>query len=69
MNKLFTREVYIRLTDEETGFVCTVKHGKFYAKATEFALHSQPTPEALDETVLVLARKRSSGLATVPKQL
>ena len=63
MNTLLTREVYIRLADDETGFVCTVKYGKFYAKAKEFALHCEPTSVLLGENVPVLARKRPSRWA------
>lgn len=59
MNTLFAREVYVRLTDDRPGFVCTVKYGKFYAKATEFALHRQPTLDVLDEKAPVLVRRRS----------
>jgi len=58
MNGFFGREVYIRLTDNETGLVCTVKYGKFWVKSTAFGL--QLTPEALEEKALVLARKRPS---------
>jgi hypothetical protein len=63
MNTLFAQEVYIRLADDNASFVCTVKYGKLYAKATEFALHCQSTPDVLDEKVLVFARKRSSRRA------
>ena len=58
MNILLTREVYIRLADDESGFVCTVKYGKRYAQATEFVLDCPPTPGLLDEKVAVLAKKR-----------
>jgi hypothetical protein len=68
MNRLFAREVYIRLTDEETALVHTVKYGKFYAKATELALDGELTPGVLDEKALMLARKRFSGFATPEEQ-
>jgi hypothetical protein len=68
MNTLFAREVYIRLTDDKSGFVCTVTDGKFYTKATEFALHRRPAPDVLDEKALVLARKGSSRLAASEEQ-
>jgi len=60
LNTLFAQEVYIRLADDNASFVCTVKYGRLYAKATEFALHRQSTPDVLDEKVLVLVRKRWS---------
>jgi hypothetical protein len=49
MNTLFGGEVYIRLTDDEAGFVCTVKRGQLYVKATEYALDGQPLTSASDE--------------------
>jgi hypothetical protein len=57
MNTLFAQEVYIRLADDQAGFVYTVKYGKFYAKATEVPLHCPPKPDVLEENVLLLARK------------
>lgn len=63
MNELFEGEVYIRLTDNEAGFICTVKRGQLYEKATEFALDDQPFTTASDEKSLVLARRRSSRRA------
>jgi hypothetical protein len=57
-------EVYIRLVDDKSGFVCTVKYGGVYAKATEFALNCPPTPDVLDEKALVLVRKRSQRSAS-----
>lgn len=59
MNGLFAQEVYIRLADDNASFVCSVKHGRLYAKVTEFALNRLPTPNVLDENVPVLARKPS----------
>jgi hypothetical protein len=59
MNTLFAGEVYIRLTDDAAGFVCTVKRGQFSVKATKFVLEGQPLTGALNEKSLVLARKRS----------
>jgi len=63
MNTLLRREVYIRLADDESGFVCTVQYGKFHAKATEFALHCESTPGPSDEKVPVFARRRPSRWA------
>jgi len=63
MNTLFAREVYIRLTDDNESFVCTVRYGKLYGKTTEFALHPGPTPGVLEEKALVLVRRHSAGRA------
>jgi hypothetical protein len=68
MSTLIAGEVYIRIADDQAGFVCTVKDGKFSAMLTELALHWRPTPDVLGEKVLVLARKRSSRLATREEQ-
>ncbi len=68
MNTLFEQEVYIRLADDNASFVCTVKYGRLYAKATEFALHHQSTPDVLDEKVLALVRKRWSRRAAPEEQ-
>lgn len=66
MKTLFEQQVYIRLTDDMSGFVCTVKYGG-YTKVTEFPLHRQLTSD-LDVKALVLARKRSSRLAASEEQ-
>jgi hypothetical protein len=63
MKRLFAGEVYIRLEDNQAGFVCTVKYGRFDSKETGFALHQFPTPDVLNEKVGVFARKRSSRRA------
>jgi len=63
MDTFFGREVYIWLTDDETGFVCTVKYGKFSAMTTEFALQYPASRGVLNEKVLNPARKRSSTSA------
>jgi hypothetical protein len=67
MNTLFAGEVYIRLTDNEAGFVCTVKRG-LYVKATEYPLEGQHLTSASDEKSLVLARRRSSRRAASEEQ-
>ena len=57
MSTLFEGEVYIRLTDDEAGFVCTVKCGQLYVQVTEFVLDGHPLTNVLDEKPLVLRRK------------
>lgn len=64
MKTIFEQEVYIRLGDDMSSFVCTVKYGG-YTKATEFSLHRQPASEVSDEKSLVLARKRPARLRTL----
>ena len=67
MKTLFEQEVYIRLCDDMSGFVCTVKYGG-YSKAAEFSLHREPASEVSDEEALVLAKKRYSRLARLAEQ-
>ena len=38
----FAREVGIRLTDDFSGFVCTVRRGWFQTKADEFPVEPRP---------------------------
>jgi hypothetical protein len=68
MDTLFAGDVYIRLAEDNTGFVCTVKYGKFYSTATEFALEQSPAPAVSDEMAPALARKRLSRRATSEEQ-
>jgi hypothetical protein len=67
MKTLIEQKAYIRLTDDMSGFVCTVLYGG-YTKTTEFILAGNPAPEVLDEKALVLARTHSSALARPEKQ-
>ncbi len=63
MKKPFEKQVFIRLTKNETGIVCTVKHGDVNWKVTEFTIEGEPAPA--DPTVFddvavraVLRRRR-----------
>lgn len=62
MRKLFARDVYIRLSDCEPAFVCTVKRGGFLSrfprlasKTTGFALH--PVDESNEEKALLPVKR------------
>jgi len=39
--RLVQKEVYIRLTDSGTAFMCTVQYGS-YSRVAEFPVNSQP---------------------------
>jgi len=67
MKTLIEQEAYIRLTDDMSGFVCTVVYGGC-TKATDFTVVDKPVSDVLDEKALVLARKRSTPLAKPEKQ-
>jgi hypothetical protein len=58
MNGLFSREVYIRLSEDGAHFVCTTEYGRFYTKKAEFALSDAPEPEPAHEKSLVPLRNR-----------
>jgi hypothetical protein len=62
MKTVIEQEAYIRLTDDMSGFVCTVEYGG-YTKATDFILDGNPASDVSDEKALVLARKRSPPMA------
>jgi hypothetical protein len=67
MKTLIEQEVYIRLTDDMSGFVCTVVDGG-YTKATDFILAGNPVSDIVDEKILVLARECSPPLAGPEEQ-
>ena len=67
MKTLIEQKVYIRLTDDMSGFVCTVVYGG-YTKATDFILAGNPVSDIVDEKTLVLARECSPPLARPEKQ-
>ncbi|HLJ47587.1 MAG TPA: hypothetical protein VKU01_16340 [Bryobacteraceae bacterium] len=62
MKKPFEKQVFIRLTKNETGIVCTVKHGDVNWKVTEFTLEGDPAPADPavhdEEAVRAIVRKR-----------
>ena len=62
MKTLIEQKVYIRLTDDMSGFVCTVVYDG-NTKATDFILDGNPACDVLGEKALVLARKRSPPFA------
>lgn len=64
MNTLFAQDVYIRLAEDNSAFVCTIKCGRFYSKTTEFALNCQLMPEPVEEKVPVPLKRRTSHWAS-----
>jgi len=64
MNTPFSKEVYIRLAEDDSAFLCTIKRGRFYSKTTEVALHRELVPEPVDEKPLVPLKRRSSHWPT-----
>ena len=62
--KFFDQEVYIRIAEDQTAFVCTIRYGKLYSKVTEFPLKHEPIPDVVDEKALVLARKSTARRST-----
>lgn len=58
MNSFLSREVYIRIADDQAAFVCTVKRGILYSRTTVVPLIGQPAAGDMDGKSLMLARKR-----------
>jgi len=42
MRSPFSKEVYIRLTDDEAALICTSKYGRLFSKAITFPVERQP---------------------------
>jgi hypothetical protein len=38
----FSKEVYIRLTDDEAALICTSKYGRLFSRAITFPVRRQP---------------------------
>ncbi len=58
MKALFRREVSIRLSEDGTAFVSTVKYGGFFSRTTAIPLKIQPLPDSVEDKALVPVRKR-----------
>ena len=43
MRSPFSKEVYIRLTDDEDALICTNQYGRLFSKAITFPLQRQPS--------------------------
>ena len=60
MSSFLSREIYIRLSDDQAAFVCTVKRGHLYSKSTLFPLSGQVATEAEEAKPVTLVRNRSN---------
>lgn len=45
MKSPFSKEVYIRLTDDESALICTSKYGCFFSKVITFPLRKEPAQD------------------------
>jgi hypothetical protein len=59
MNTIFSRDVYIRLAEDDSAFACTIKYARFFSKTTEFLLNCELMPEPVDEPPVPLKRRFS----------
>ena len=68
---LFAREVYIRLAEDKSGFVCTVGLGPFISKSVEFALKggSALSRKLTEELLSTRALRRKSPTLPRPSGL
>jgi hypothetical protein len=47
MDNLFAQDIYIRLAEDYSAFICTTKYGRFSSKTIEFTLNEPVTPEGM----------------------
>jgi hypothetical protein len=61
-----SKEVSIRLADDEHAFVCTVLYGGVLRRTTRVSLgaEAEPLPDPADESALVLRSRRRSSAGT-----
>lgn len=64
MDTLFAQEVYIRIAEDNSAFLCTIRRGRFYSKTAEFPLNCQVIPEPVDEKTPVPLKRRNSHWAS-----
>ena len=59
MNRLFGREVYIRLSEDGADFVSTTKYGRFFSRVKKFALdcRHEATPEDAPQAPVFTKRR------------
>jgi hypothetical protein len=67
---LFGREVYIGLTEDCSGFVCTVRRGRFLSKSAEFVVEGRPilSLERAEEPLSTRARDRRAPPLPMPSR-
>jgi hypothetical protein len=61
MKMLFGREISVRLAQDGSSVVCTVKYGKFFSRTHKVALNSEPAQEPAEAKALT-HRKVDKGL-------
>lgn len=64
---LFAREVYIRLAEDEGGFVCTVRRGRFLSRSAEFRVEGHPILSLERAEELLSTRARDRRPLTLPR--
>ena len=45
MNNLFAQDIFIRLAEDNSGFVCTIRCGRLSSKVEEFTLEEPAMPQ------------------------
>lgn len=58
MNNLFAQDIYIRLAEDNSAFICTIKCGRFSSKTIEFSLNEPVMPEAEEARVPAPLKRR-----------
>jgi len=60
MNPAVESDIYIRLTEDQMGFVCTEKLGDLCVESTEYSFTSSPMAQLVEEPAPAFLRKPSS---------
>lgn len=58
MNNLFAQDIYIRLAEDNSAFVCTIKWGRFSSNTVEFSLNEPVIPEAEEQKAPAPLKRR-----------
>lgn len=66
--KMAFKEIYIRLPENDTAFVCTIRYGGLPGKATRFPVEIRTVPEVdfEDETWSIVRGRGRFGPTTKP---
>ena len=60
LKSLLSKSTFIRLSDDQTAFLCTVKYGRLFSRTTRIPLESEP--ELAPEETIVRQNRRPENL-------
>lgn len=63
MNNFFAQDIYIRLAEDHSAFLCTIQCGRFSSKTVEFSLNEpvifENEPEVEEDKVPAPPKRRN----------